>query len=90
MLTEHIIVDEIHHGFGYAVVGIVFHKMLAHIFIILGTLDQCEETETVGESCDGLCILDSGVFCYGGQLIKLHIRIADGSYKVVDIVDAFA
>ena len=63
-------------------------KMLARIFIILGTLDQCEETEAVGESCDGLCILDSGIFRYGGQLIELHIRIADGSYKVVDIIDA--
>ena len=24
------------------------------------------------------------------SFIKLHIRIADGSYKVVDIIDAFA
>jgi hypothetical protein len=58
--------------------------------MILGILDQREQAETVGESCDGFCILDSGIFRNGGQLVELHIRIADGSYKVVDIVDAFA
>ena len=61
-----------------------------HILVVLGTLYQCEQTETVGKCCDGFGILDSGVFRYGGQLIELHIRIADGSHKVVDIIDAFA
>ena len=52
MLTEHIVVDEINHGFGYAVVGIMFHKMLAHIFIILGLftlIEGAEDNEDVGK-----------------------------------------